>query len=202
MKMVSKIILASSSPRRKELLEKLGLRFEVIPSLIDEIPLRDESPEDFALRTSTEKALSVSRSLDSDSVVIGADTIVVIGGEILGKPKDEEEATIMLEKIAGREHGVITGFSIVKPEAEILYRNFVESRVKIKTLAPCEIEGYIKTGEPMDKAGAYGAQGIGAFMIEEIHGSYTNVVGLPLAQVIDVLTRLGVLKLFGEYERI
>jgi septum formation protein len=202
MKMVSKIILASSSPRRKELLEKLGLRFEVIPSLIDEIPLRDESPEDFALRTSTEKALSVSRSLDSDSVVIGADTIVVIGGEILGKPKDEEEATIMLEKIAGREHGVITGFSIVKPEAEILYRNLVESRVKIKTLAPCEIEGYIKTGEPMDKAGAYGAQGIGAFMIEEIHGSYTNVVGLPLAQVIDVLTRLGVLKLFGEYERI
>ncbi len=202
MKMVSKIILASSSPRRKELLERLGLRFEVIPSLIDEIPLRDESPEDFALRTSTEKALSVSRSLDSDSVVIGADTIVVIGGEILGKPKDEEEATIMLEKISGREHGVITGFSIVKPEAEILYRNLVESRVKIKTLAPCEIEGYIKTGEPMDKAGAYGAQGIGAFMIEEIHGSYTNVVGLPIAQVIDVLTRLGVLKLFGEYERI
>ncbi len=202
MKMVSKIILASSSPRRKELLERLGLRFEVIPSLIDEIPLRDESPEDFALRASTEKALSVSKSLDSDSVVIGADTIVVIGGEILGKPKDEEEATIMLEKIAGREHRVITGFSIVKPEAEILYRNLVESRVKIKTLAPCEIEGYIKTGEPMDKAGAYGAQGIGAFMIEEIHGSYTNVVGLPLAQVIDVLTGLGVLKLFGEYERI
>jgi septum formation protein len=202
MKMVSKIILASSSPRRKELLERLGLRFEVIPSLIDEIPLRDESPEDFALRASTEKALSVSRSLDSDSVVIGADTIVVIGGEILGKPKDEEEATIMLEKIAGREHRVITGFSIVKPKAEILYRNLVESRVKIKTLAPCEIEGYIKTGEPMDKAGAYGAQGIGAFMIEEIHGSYTNVVGLPLAQVIDVLTGLGVLKLFGEYERI
>jgi septum formation protein len=108
----------------------------------------------------------------------------------------------MLEKIAGKEHRVITGFSIVKPKAEILYRNFVESRVKIKTLAPWEIEGYIKTGEPMDKAGAYGAQGIGAFMIEEISSSYTNVVGLPLAQVIDVLTRLGVLKLFGEYERI
>lgn len=202
MKMVSKIILASSSPRRKELLEKLGLRFEVIPSLIDEIPLRGESPEDFALRASTEKALSVSRNLDGDSVVIGADTIVVIDGEILGKPKDEEEATIMLEKIAGKEHRVITGFSIVKPKVEILYRNFVESRVKIKTLAPWEIEGYIKTGEPMDKAGAYGAQGIGAFMIEEIQGSYTNIVGLPLVQVINVLTRLGVLKLFGEYERI
>jgi septum formation protein len=200
--MPSKIILPSSSPRRKELLEKLGLRFEVIPSLIDEIPLPDESPANFVLRASTEKALSVCRNLDSDSVVIGADTIVVIDGEILGKPKDEEEAITMLGKIAGKEHRVITGFSIVKPEAEILYRKFVESEVKIKTLAPWEIEGYIKTGEPMDKAGAYGAQGIGAFMIEEIHGSYTNIVGLPLAQVIEVLTRLGVLKVFGGYEHI
>lgn len=197
-----KIILASSSPRRKELLEKLGLRFEVIPSLIDEIPLPDESPEDFALRTSTEKALNVSRNLDDHSVVIGVDTIVLIDGEILGKPKNKKEAITMLEKIAGKEHRVITGFSIVKPKTEILHREFVESRVKIKTLAPWELEGYIKTGESMDKAGAYGAQGIGAFMIEEIHGSYTNVVGLPLAQVIDVLTRLGVLKLFGKYEHI
>ena len=197
--MPPKIILASSSPRRKELLEKLGLRFEVIPSLIDEILHRNESPEDFALRTSTEKALSVSRNLVGDSVVIGADTIVVKDGEILGKPKDEQEAITMLRKIAGKEHRVITGFSIVKPKAEILYRKFVESRVRIKTLAPWEIEGYIKTGEPMDKAGAYGAQGIGAFMIEEVRGSYTNVVGLPLTQVIDALTRLGVLNLFEEY---
>lgn len=197
-----KIILASSSPRRKELLEKLGLRFEVIPSLIDEIPLPGESPEDFALRASTEKALNVSGNLDEHSVVIGVDTIVVIDGEILGKPKDKKEAITMLEKIAGKEHRVITGFSIVKPKTEILHREFVESKVKIKTLAPWELEGYIKTGEPMDKAGAYGAQGVGAFMIEEIHGSYTNVVGLPLAQVIDVLTRLGVLKLFGKYEHI
>jgi septum formation protein len=194
--MPPKIILASSSPRRKELLERLGLRFEVIPSLIDEIQHRNESPEDFALRTSTEKALSVSRNLVGDSVVIGADTIVVKDGEILGKPKDEQEAITMLRKIAGKEHRVITGFSIVKPKAEILYRKFVESRVRIKTLASWEIEGYIKTGEPMDKAGAYGAQGIGAFMIEEVRGSYTNVVGLPLTQVIDALTRLGVLNLF------
>ncbi|MER3447242.1 MAG: septum formation inhibitor Maf [Blastocatellia bacterium] len=201
MKIPSKIILASSSPRRKELLEKLGLKFDTIPSLIDEIPLPGESPEDFALRVSAEKALSVSRNLGDDSVVIGADTIVVIEGEILGKPKDEKEAMAMLEKISGKEHRVITGFSIIKPKADILYRKFAESRVKIKILAPWEIEGYIKTGEPMDKAGAYGAQGIGAFMIEEIHGSYTNVVGLSLAQVVDVLTRLGVLKLFDEYIR-
>lgn len=202
MKMSSKIVLASSSPRRRELLERLGLRFDVIPSHIDEIPLHGESAEDFVLRTSTEKALSVSRNLDGDSVVIGADTIVVIEGEILGKPRDEKEAMTMLEKISGREHRVITGFSIVKPRAEVLYKRFTESRVKIKPLAPWEIEGYIKTGEPMDKAGAYGVQGIGAFMIEEIHGSYTNVVGLPIAQVIEVLTRLGVLKLFDECEHI
>ena len=195
--MSSKIILASSSPRRKELLEKLSIKFDVLPSLVDEIPLRGELPEDFALRISMEKALSVSGNLDSDCVVIGADTVVVIDGEILGKPRSEEEAKLMLKKISGREHRVITGFSIIKPKVEILHREFVESRVKIKTLAPQEIEGYIKTREPMDKAGAYGAQGIGAFMIEEIYGSYTNVVGLPLTHVIDVLTRLGVLKLFS-----
>jgi septum formation protein len=196
--MPSKIILASSSPRRRELLRNLGIRFEILPSLIDEIQLEGESPEDFALRTSSEKALSVSRNLNSDCVVIGADTIVVIDGEILGKPQDEEGAKFMLKKISGKEHRVITGFSIVKSKAELLHREFVESRVRIKTLAPSEIEGYIKTKEPMDKAGAYGAQGIGAFMIREIHGSYTNVVGLPLVELVDVLTRLGVLRLFSE----
>lgn len=192
------LILASSSPRRKELLERLGIEFEVIPSLMDEVYRDGESPKDFALRASTEKALAVASGLSSDSVVIGADTIVVVDGEILGKPQDIEDAKSMLEKISGREHNVITGFSIVKPKDQILHREYVESRVKIKTLAPWEIEGYIKTREPMDKAGAYGAQGIGAFMIEQIQGSYTNVVGLPISQLIDMLTRLGILKLFTE----
>ncbi|MGH7889877.1 MAG: Maf family protein [Thermodesulfobacteriota bacterium] len=192
------LILASSSPRRKELLERLGIEFEVIPSLIDEVHHAGESPEDFTLRVSSDKALYVAAGLNSDSVVIGADTIVVIDGEILGKPRDAEDAKSMLGKISGREHRVITGFSIVKPKDQILHREHVESRVKIKTLAPWEIEGYIKTREPMDKAGAYGAQGIGAFMIEQIQGSYTNVVGLPLSQMVDVLTRLGILKLFSE----
>ncbi len=192
------LVLASSSPRRKELLERLGIAFRVIPSLADEIHHDGESPKDFALRASTGKALAVASGLNSDSVVIGADTIVVVDGEILGKPRDIEDAKSMLEKISGREHNVITGFSIVKPKDQILHREYVESRVKIKALAPWEIEGYIKTREPMDKAGAYGAQGIGAFMIEQIQGSYTNVVGLPISQLIDVLTRLGVLKLFSE----
>ncbi|MBI2487759.1 MAG: septum formation inhibitor Maf [Deltaproteobacteria bacterium] len=196
--MPSRIILASSSPRRKELLKMLGIEFEVIPSLVDEVHFHAESPEDFALRASTEKALAVARDLKEDSVVIGADTIVVVDGEILGKPRDKEEAKSMLGKISGKEHKVITGFSIVKPKTEILHREYSESRVKIKALAPWEIEGYIKTLEPMDKAGAYGVQGIGAFMVEEIRGSYTNVVGLPLSQLVDALTRLGILRLFSE----
>ncbi|MGH7800288.1 MAG: Maf family protein [Thermodesulfobacteriota bacterium] len=195
-----KIILASSSPRRKELFEKLGIRFSIIPSLADEIPRESEPPQEFAVRASTEKALAVARSLNSGCVVIGADTIVVIDGEILGKPGDEEEARFILKKISGREHRVITGFSIVKPRAEVLHSEFVESRVKIKILAPWEIEGYINTKEPMDKAGAYGVQGIGAFMVQEIHGSYTNIVGLPLAQLVGALTKLGILKLFSEDE--
>jgi len=196
--MHKKIILASSSPRRKELLAKLGIEFEVISPLVDEVPLKYESPADFALRVSTEKPLSVARGLESDCVVIGADTIVVVDEEILGKPRNKEEAKYMLEKISGREHRVITAFSIVKPKMEILHRETAESRVRIKTLAPWEIEGYIKTGEPMDKSGAYGAQGVGAFMIEKIKGSYTNIVGLPLSQLVDALTKLGILKLFGE----
>jgi septum formation protein len=174
------------------------MKFEVIPSFVDEVHFKAEPPEDFALRASMEKALAVARNLEGDSVVIGADTIVVVDGKILGKPRDEEGARSMLGKISGREHRVITGFSIVKPKTEILHREYSESRVKIKALAGWEIEGYIKTGEPMDKAGAYGAQGIGAFMIDEIEGSYTNVVGLPLSRLIDALTKLGILKLFSE----
>jgi len=198
--MPPKIVLASSSPRRRELLEKVGIRFSVIPSLLDEIPREDETPHNFALRASREKAIAVARDQNSDCVVIGADTIVVINGEILGKPRDEEDARFILKKISGREHKVITGFSIARPKMEVLHREFVESRVKIKILAPWEIEGYINTKEPMDKAGAYGVQGIGAFMVQEIYGSYTNVVGLPLAQLVGALTKLGILKLFSEDE--
>lgn len=191
------IVLASSSPRRRELLKKLGIDFRVIPPQIDETPFPDEPPYSYVLRTSTEKALSVSRSLSGNWIVIGADTTVTVDDEILGKPEDKEEARVILNKLSGREHTVITAFCIVRSKAEILHKQIVESKVRIKRLEPWEIEGYIKTGEPMDKAGAYGIQGIGAFMIEEIHGSYTNIVGLPLSQLIYVLTKLGVLKLFS-----
>ena len=173
-----KIILASSSPRRKELLAALGLGFEVIHPSSDETLSGNETPEDFVLRVSAEKASSVSRSLGEGVIVIGADTIVVVDGEILGKPSGPEEASSMLRKLSGKEHHVYTAFSIVRPKNEILHSEIVDTRVRVKPLAASEIEGYIKTGEPMDKAGAYGIQGIGSFMVTGIEGSYSNVVGL------------------------
>lgn len=195
--MNSRIILASSSPRRKELLESVGIQFEVIAPSSDESLLERENAEDYVLRLSSEKAQSVSKNLNGDVFVIGADTVVVVDNEILGKPKDEEDARIMLSKISDNVHHVLTAFSIVKPEREILHTHVVGTQVIVKTLEPKEIEGYIKTGEPMDKAGAYGIQGIGAFMIKGIRGSYTNVVGLPLVEVVEALNKLGALELFS-----
>lgn len=191
-----KIVLASSSPRRKELLETVGIHFDIINPVSDETMIANETPEDFALRVSVEKASSVSRLLDVPCVVIGADTVVVVDGEILGKPSDEGDAATMLNKISGHEHQVLTAFSIVKPPGEVLHSEIVATKVRVKTLAAHEIEGYIKTGEPMDKAGAYGIQGIGSFMVREIEGSYTNVVGLPLVELLQALGNLGIVELF------
>lgn len=195
--MKTKIVLASSSPRRKELLQSVGIEFEVIAPTSDESLLDRERPEDYALRLSSQKALSVSKGLNSNVLVIGADTIVVVDNEILGKPKDEEDAGVMLNKISDKTHHVLTAFSIIKPEHEILHTHVVGTEVIVKTLEPQEIQGYIKTTEPMDKAGAYGIQGVGAFMIKGIRGSYTNVVGLPLVEVVEALKKLGALELFS-----
>ncbi len=194
--MNSRIILASSSPRRKELLQSVGIKFEVIAPLSDESLLHNENPKDYALRLALEKAISVSQNLDGDFLVIGADTIVVVDDEILGKPLNEEDAGVMLSRISGREHHVLTAFSITKPKDTILHSQVVDTKVRVKTLEPEEIEGYIKTTEPMDKAGAYGIQGIGAFLVKGVYGSYTNVVGLPLVEVLEVLNKLGALRLF------
>jgi nucleoside triphosphate pyrophosphatase len=191
------IVLASSSPRRKELLEGLGLEFEIVIPEADESHKSGESPDKYALRLSKEKALSGAEGCEADSIVIGADTIVVVDGEVLGKPLDEREAYSMLRKISGREHLVLTAFSLVRPATEILHGEVIDTRVLVKTLEPGEIEGYIKTGEPMDKAGAYGIQGIGAFMIKEIRGSYTNVVGLPLVELLEALKLQGVCNIFS-----
>lgn len=192
-----KIILASSSPRRKELLETVGIKFEIVSPTAEETMAGNEEPENFALRVSVDKASSVSKRLDEGCVVIGADTVVVVDGGILGKPSDEEEAAFMLNTISGREHSVLTAFSILRPPDQILHSEIVATRVRVKPLAAHEIEGYIKTGEPMDKAGAYGIQGIGSFMVKEIEGSYTNVVGLPLAELLQAFRNLGIFELFS-----
>lgn len=197
--MNSRIILASTSPRRKELLQSVGIKFEVIAPLSDESLLHNENPKDYALRLALEKAISVSQNLEGDFLVIGADTVVVVDDEILGKPSNVEGARAILSKISGREHHVLTAFSISKPKNTIMHSEVVDTKVRVKTLEPDEIEGYIKTGEPMDKAGAYGIQGIGSFLIKGIEGSYTNVVGLPLVEVLEALKKLGALKLFSGY---
>lgn len=168
-------------------MESVGLRFLVLSPEAEESHKSGESPVDYALRLSKEKALSVAEGCEADSIVIGADTLVVVDKDILGKPLDEKEANRMLCKISGREHRVLTAFSLVKPQSDVLHAEIVETLVTVKNLAASEIEGYIKTGEPMDKAGAYGIQGIGAFMIKEIRGSYTNVVGLPLVELLEAL---------------
>jgi len=189
------IILASSSPRRSELLKTLGVDFTIVNPNAEESQIENETPEEFALRLATEKALSVSVEMRSHCYVIGADTIVVESGCILGKPSQADEARAMLYRISGKEHTVFTAFAIVN-KSEVLHNEIVATSVRVKTLAAPEIEGYIKTTEPMDKAGAYGIQGVGSFMIESINGSYTNVVGLPVFELLQSLTKLGVFKLF------
>jgi septum formation protein len=188
--MSQRIVLASSSPRRSELLRAIGLGFEVIHPSSDETVSDGEAPEQFALRVSLEKACSVSSALGDGAIVIGADTIVVVDGEILGKPGDPEEASSMLRKLSGKEHSVYTAFSIVRAKNELLHSESVCTVVRVKPLAASEIEGYIKTGEPMDKAGAYAIQGAGSFIVSGIEGSYSNVVGLPVEELLEALKKL------------
>jgi septum formation protein len=192
--MRNNLVLASSSPRRHELLKQLGLDFVVIPSEVEENFIEGESPKEHVIRLAEAKALDVGNRYP-DCWVIGADTIVYVDGIILGKPSSQEEALEMLRLISGKEHRVLTGVSVRhfkkgKSECET-----VETAVKVKTLTPVEMEWYVRTGEPFDKAGGYGIQGIGSFMIESINGSYTNVVGLPLCELMQMLIRLEALSI-------
>lgn len=189
----SKLILASASPRRKELLKLTGLYFEIKPSNTEEVFLNGETPGEHVLRLSEEKAVSVA-SHNPDDWVLGADTIVIINGEVLGKPEVADEAREMLRKLSGREHTVITGFCIVRRSADIIAKNSVESKVVFKEIHEDEIDWYVRKKEPYDKAGGYAVQGIGAFFIKEIHGSYTNVVGLPLCEVMETLRKIGAIR--------
>lgn len=186
------LILASASPRRQDLLQALGLRFRVIPSEVDERRINRETPETHVRRLARAKAAEVSKRFP-DQWVIGADTVVVIDEKILGKPDDPDEALQMLAKLASRTHLVFTGYAILNsrfPDDERV--GSVRSEVHIRELTRNEIAGYVKTGEPMDKAGAYAIQGIGSAIVERICGSYTNVVGLPLCEVTRHLKDLGI----------
>jgi nucleoside triphosphate pyrophosphatase len=186
------IILASESTRRVDILRLLGIPFSIIPPDIDETRRPDETPKEFVLRISYEKANKVGK-LFPDKWVIGADTIVVYKNKVLGKPSGEDEAFKMLQLLKGKWHKVITGFCVLNVVRDIIYRDAVETRVFMKDLVDQEIMKYIGTSEPLDKAGSYAVQGKGGYMVKEIKGSYSNVVGLPICEVAQVLLSLGIL---------
>lgn len=180
----ARLILASGSPRRRDFLADLGIAFEVVVAEIDETPLTGEQPAEFVARLSREKARGVDIP---DAWVLGADTAVVVDGEILGKPGDEEEACAMLMRLSGRWHEVWTGFSLCCRATGESCTKAVCTKVRFLELTPELCRAYVRTGEPLDKAGAYGIQGKGCFLVPEISGSYTNVVGLPMTEVLEAL---------------
>ena len=181
-----RFILASASPRRIDLLTGMGLNFDIIPSDIDESPAPQEDPQSHVLRLSKEKAQTIGER-HPDGWALGADTIVVIDGEILGKPVDSTEAAQMLNRLSGRTHEVYTGFTLFHGRSKKARSQAVRSSVVFRSIPEDEIAWYLSTPEPYDKAGAYAVQGMGAFFIKEIRGSYTNVMGLPLCEVVDMM---------------
>lgn len=181
-------ILASGSPRRRELLRQLGFSFTVIPSSLEETNQSGMEPRRHATYYAKEKAKEVAQRYPQQWV-LAADTIVVVDEEILGKPVSVTEATAMLSRLSGRNHQVITAVSLLHLQCGVEESQAVETKVFMRRLGAADIEGYIATGEPMDKAGAYGIQGIGGCLVQRIEGSYTNVVGLPLCETVELLRR-------------
>ncbi len=186
------IILASASPRRKLLLEELGVQFECIPADIDETVIASEQPKELAARLALAKA-NVIATQYPDRFVLGADTDVEIDGEILGKPRDAEDARRILAMIAGRAHTVWGGCALVNIAHQVSEVVVSETKVTMMPISEDEIRRYVETGEPMDKAGAYAVQGIGSQLISHIDGSYPNVVGLDTPKVIRLLKKHGIL---------
>ncbi|MCO6429671.1 MAG: septum formation protein Maf [Deltaproteobacteria bacterium] len=186
------LILASASPRRLELLTGAGLKFKVIAPDVDESQLPGESPQQMTERLALLKAGSIAEA-NRSAWILAADTIVVLDGEVLGKPSGPKEAEEMLSRIQGRYHTVIGGFAIVNASSNVSHAEVHSSRVKMAALTPEMAARYVKTGEPLDKAGSYAIQGIGAGLVEEVQGSYTNVVGLNLSAVLAAFKRLELL---------
>lgn len=185
----AKFILASASPRRQELLRSVGLKFKTVPAHVNEDHIRGESPRQHVRRLAQEKALLISRK-HPQAWVLGADTIVVIDGLILGKPKNKTQAREMLGRLSGRRHTVFTGFTLANNAAGLIKTKVVQSAVRFKKISAGEMEWYISSAEPYDKAGGYAMQGKGAYFIKSIRGSYTNVIGLPLGEVLETLKKL------------
>lgn len=188
-----KLVLASQSPRRRYLLEQAGLNFDVIPSRFDENQVSRADPREQVRILAEAKAEEVAGA-HPEAWVIGADTLVLIDGEVLGKPRSVEEARSMLNRLSGTVHQVLTGYAVRCREKDHLFSDVVATDVHFKALSEDEVEWYIHTDEPFDKAGAYAIQGLGTFLVRRIQGSYTNVVGLPVCEVIEYLIRIGVVQ--------
>lgn len=189
---MTEFVLASASPRRKELLEKMGLQFSVVVSEADESTVSRDIPvnlyvQELALLKASATAKMLLRN--KKALIIAADTIVTLDGEILGKPDGEDGAKKMLSSLSGRTHEVYTGYCIMRISDGKTVCNSVKTEVKFKTLTEQKIRSYIESGEPMDKAGAYGIQGLGSMLIEKINGDYFNVVGLPVSALADTLEK-------------
>ena len=209
--MPGQLVLASASPRRKEMLERVGFSIKLMPASIDEDRFQEEAPEPYVKRMARTKVLAVveriqqtlypdteggrvPRGLMRDTPlrwVLGADTAGVVGSDVLGKPRDHDEAVEMLARLQGTEHMVVTGFCLYDMKKSKEGLQAVPTMVRLKRMSPAEVEKYLSVGESMDKAGAYAIQGVGAYVVDGITGSYTNVVGLPVCQVVEMMEEMG-----------
>lgn len=190
-----RIVLASASPRRREILETLGVAFRVEVAAIDESVRPDEGPEAYVARVAREKARAVAARCDADVVVLAADTSVIVDGRILGKPEDDEDAARMLRLLSGRAHDVLTAIAIEGPRSgdeRASTAHVIRTEVVFRAVDDDAIARYVASGEPRDKAGAYAIQGLGMGLVREIRGSYTNVVGLPAVETLELLAESGV----------
>ncbi|HET6513671.1 MAG TPA: nucleoside triphosphate pyrophosphatase [Thermodesulfovibrionales bacterium] len=185
------IILASASPRRRELLALTGLKFKVDPGDYEEAMDSHRAPHDLARFLSLEKARAVAPR-HRDAIIIAADTFIVFNGELLGKPRTGGEARRMLRMLSGKSHSVITGFTVLDTGRGRRLSRSVQTRVWFRRLAPGEIDAYVRSGEPLDKAGGYAIQGLGSLIVRKIEGDFFNVIGLPLSALVESLKRFGI----------
>lgn len=192
---IKNIVLASQSPRRQEILDKLNISFDIIPSNFDESSYINSNPITFVETLAFEKAKDVASKLTSNYIVIGCDTVVVYNNVIIGKPSNKEHAYDLLKTLVGKKHMVYSGIAIIDNENNVSHVDHGVTEVYMRNINDYEISAYIQTGEPLDKAGAYGIQGIGALLVEKIVGDYYNVMGLPINQLYKGLDKIGI-KLF------